>query len=899
MRNLFAATACGLALAAAASAAAPSAPPEKTKPEMVLQMGHTSTMFSVAISPDGKFLLTGNGDNTAKLWDLATGAELRAFRGNTGAVKSVVFSPDGKTMATASSDYSVRVWEVATGKCLRIFTGHTGPLRSVVFSADGKSLLSGGYDNIAILWSLPLRRAVRTFRGHQKYMNAVALSHDGRFVVTGAEDGAWLWDAATGKRLRVFSDKEVRAVAVSADGKRVFAAYGTEVGVWDLATGKNIMTLDGGSDLNSVMSLAPSRDGKTLVTGHYYTCAQLWDLDTGARIRTFKGTPLNPSAGSYFTSVALSPEGKTFATAGSEGTASIWDIATGAELHRFEGRSAAVQAVAVSPDGRFLASAGRGLKDTYVWDLQAGERQAPLTTHNFAVTSLAFTPDSKSLIAGSEDNTAMRWELPGGRYAALFKGHTSGVKALAVSKDGSMLATASSDQTAKLWNVTTGAELRTFKADSIVTSVALSPDGKILVTDTAWAEFWDTATGEKLKRLPSVIGDGVAISPDGRSLATANSGVVKRWDMSTGEVLNELMTPGVLVMRFSPDGRMLATSHSEPLLWDVETGKFLWNFPGHTGAVWALDFFPDSKRLATGGDEGSIRIWDLASHRELVRLISVGAGWVVVTPEGYFDGSADGLKSIRWTVGLQSFPLEAFSEGYYVPGLLARVLSGDKIEGPKSLAQGFALPPLVKITAPADGTSAMSDALEVTVSAVNQGGGVDEIRLYQNGKALDGESRGIKIVGRARTFRVTLVDGENIFKAVALSRDRIDSNPDQIKVLYGGPGKRSRLHLLLVGVNQYKNADLNLNYAQPDAQSIADFFGSGADALFAGTTKALLFDARATKAAILAEFAALKDTPPQDVVVVYFAGHGESIGNSWYFVPYDLVYPEQEEEVKA
>lgn len=897
MRTIFAAAAYGLAFVAAA-AAAPLARPGP-KPEMILQMGHTSTPKSIDISPDGKYLLTGNVDETAKLWDLETGAELRTFRGHKNAVYAA-FSPNGRFIATASHDHTARLWDAAAGKTIRTFRGHTNLLTSLAFTADGKFLVTGSGDKTAKLWDLSTGRALRTFIGHAKSVDSVALSRDGRFLVTGAEDGARLWNAETGAAIRTFTEKNVSAVAVSADGKRVAGVYGTAAALWDLATGKEVLTFDA-PDLYGTYAMALSRDGKTMATGHNYKSVQLWDLATGARIRNFKGTLVNPSGGGSINSMALSPDGKSLAANCTDGTATLWDLATGAEIRSFNRRGDAIKALALSPDGKYLAAAGRNSPEPVVWDLSAGERLPPFKGHWGSVNSVAFTPDSKSFVTGGYDNTARLWEISSGRELRRFNGHAGQVGRVAVSPDGGRLVTGSADHTAKLWDLSNGAELRSFAGMSTMGSIAFTPDGKSLATASVDVHLWSLDTGDKIRSYPSAITDLLAMHPDGRSIVTVDSGIATQRDIVSGLALKAMSSDcAVLAIAFTPGGRMLATgAYGGARLWDMATGAVIRTLTGHTGNVWAIAASPDGKRLVTGGDDGTTRIWDLASGRELCRLISVGAGWVVVTPDGYFDGSADGLKSIRWTVGLQSFPLEAFSEGYYIPGLLARLMSGEKIAVSKSLAKGFALPPLVKITAPADGTSARSDALEVTVSAADQGGGVDEIRLYQNGKALDDETRGMKAVGRARTFRVTLVDGENVFKAVALSRDRIESNPDQIKILYGGPEKRSRLHLLVVGVNQYKNADLNLNYAQPDAKSIADFFGSGPDTLFAGTTKALLFDAGATKSAILAEFAALKNTPPQDVVVVYFAGHGESIGNSWYFVPYDLVYPEQEEEVKA
>jgi hypothetical protein len=194
---------------------------------------------SVALSPDGGRVLTGSRDDTARLWDAATGKELRAFKGHEHFVRSVAFSPNGIRVLTGSSDDTAHLWDAATGRELRAFKGHQGSGWSIAFSPDGMRVLTGSGNSIAHLWDAATGEELRAFRGHGDSVTSVAFSPGGGHVLTGSGDNtARLWDVATGKEIRAFKGHEgsVSSVAFSPDGKRVLT--GSEDGtarLWDIS----------------------------------------------------------------------------------------------------------------------------------------------------------------------------------------------------------------------------------------------------------------------------------------------------------------------------------------------------------------------------------------------------------------------------------------------------------------------------------------------------------------------------------------------------------------------------------------------------------------------------------------------------------------------------------------
>jgi WD40 repeat protein len=285
--------------------------PVEGKRTLIIQTGHADRVTSVALSRDSQWLVTGCQDGIAKLWETATGREVRRFVGHRDAINAVALSSDGKWLATGSGRFHVLevdrenddvtvhtldqwaiLWDVSTGKPVQSFKGHDGFVKSVALSGDGKWLVTGSEDNTARLWDTKTGKQVRVFRGHthvKQYrgmVNSVVLSRDGKWLVTaGADETARLWEVATGKQIRVFSrpDSAFSSAALSADGKWLVTAGGWDqtVALWEVGTGKLVRTFPHPVGVDSV---ALSGDGKWLATAsHKENVARLWDVQTGTR----------------------------------------------------------------------------------------------------------------------------------------------------------------------------------------------------------------------------------------------------------------------------------------------------------------------------------------------------------------------------------------------------------------------------------------------------------------------------------------------------------------------------------------------------------------------------------------------------------------------------------------
>ncbi len=588
---------------------------------------------AVAFSPDGKWLATGGHDSTARLWDRKTHTVVRTVKTHPdtqskeagfGWVRSVTFSPDSRALASGSDNTLVTLWDVATGDEIRSLNGLKGQAWCVKFSRDGKLLAAGSTDGTVMLWDVDTGELRRTLQGNQRCVYEIAFSADGKTLASSSDDGtAILWDVGTGEarqRLRGHTDR-VRSVAI-----------------------------------------AP--DGQTVATGSMDCTVKLWNAGNGEEQATLEGHT------SEVTTLAFSPHGTTLASGSADSTVRLWDIASH-QSRTLKGHGAVVWSVAFSPDGATLAS-GSYDRSVKLWDLNAKvQEQDVIPVHN---THFTFSPDSAFLLVPRKtlefydlatcektdfEGPSLEWwhALPPG--AKLF------LRPFAFSSDGKLLAIAGSP--AKLYDATTFVEQPPLP--ELAHFVGFSPDDKYLVTGTIMGSLkvWDRSTRRELAStigfLPSFSDDGKTMAlgsldgnvrmldtatwktrdvlpahsdglgwsrvcgafllPGGKELISVapRSGKIKLWDAVRLELKNSVDTgEQMMSMERSPDNRLFAVAAGQSVsVLEAATG-IEQPFEGHAGSVWSVAFSPDSKRLITSGGDGSIRLWDVRTSKQLLKL---------------------------------------------------------------------------------------------------------------------------------------------------------------------------------------------------------------------------------------------------------------------------------------
>ena len=334
---------------------------------------------------------------------------------------------------------------------------------------------------------------------------------------------------------------------------------------------------------------------------------------------------------------------------------------------------------------------------------------------------------------------------------------------------------------------------------------------------------------------------------------------------------------------------------------------------GHTDAVHSVAFSPDGEFVLSGSEDNTLKLWKVSTGKLLfTRLHLDESDWVAATPDGRFDGSPKGIQLLYYVKDNHSISLDALFDRFYTPNLVAQVLSGEIRQAPKvDIREGIEMPPKVSILSPKAEETLRGRTVEVVVEAVDQGGGVEDIHLFHNGKRVGGRGRGIDVKARPskgvrRTFTVSLVRGENTLRAAAFSRDRTESHPFEVRIQVEIAEATTDLHIVAVGINAYKNPQYALNYGVPGAQSVVARLRTLGQGIFRNIRVQSVFNERATRSGIEAALGrVVQETRPEDVFVFYYAGHGvmsEGGGTQpadFYLVPVNVTRMYGNDEVLA
>lgn len=629
---------------------------------------HTDAVLSVHFSKaskDGQKLLTTSYDNTARLWNVATGKQDRRFLGHNWWVWDAQFSPNEKKIVTASQDGTAIVWDAVTGEPGPPFTGHDGPVYSAAFSSTGDAVVTGGYDKRVLIWrqsdvrpydftkltsnsgSVVPPPKFKSLDGHDGPVRTVAFSKDGSRIISGSQDNTIrLWDAEGGQLLKSFRghDGAVRTVAFAESDRVILSgSHDNSIRKWNISEYEEIRVLQGQvleGHVDAILSAGFSPDGERIVTASRDRTARTWETFTGQPLQVF-------AEGHSFlaTSAAFFPGGKLLATGAVDNTVRIWDVDSGTQLVRLEhtGRAAALT---VSNDGKWVVTGGDD-NSAKIWNAETGELAFAFKGgkdskgHNNEVTAVAISENDQQLLTGDSSGRVFVWDIKTQKVVLELKGHSrSRITDAAFLPGTNRVLTACADRTVAQWNLTTGDEIPSLiltHPDSVV-AMSLRPNTHQVLTacGDGSVRLWDADTAKiisELDRGEARITD-VAISNDGsKALAvdangrktlvyTLQSGQGKISPDQTYESNGQLWS--AIFAPLKNDLGILALGGSDAKLIGLKSEKrdkdeTLVAFSPH-GVIASASYSPDGSKIVTGSWDFSARIWDSNTGADLRKL---------------------------------------------------------------------------------------------------------------------------------------------------------------------------------------------------------------------------------------------------------------------------------------
>ncbi len=879
------------------------------KPELYVQTGNDSIIYSATFSPDGKVLascgdggairlfdvinkkeirsfktfsldvcsisfsadseiLAAGGWDGVTLWDVRKGLQIKSIKIREGIVNSVVFSPRGRLLAIGSQDRTIRFWDIAVGREIKRIIKKSGEVQTVAFSPDGKLLASGDDNGNIELWCFPTGNLLKRFN-ESGSIKSIAFNPDGKTIVGAGSHGIFLWDFIDGRKLdQIKTDEFVYSVSFSPNGLYLASAGFSRSALYLVDEKLSLYEDLGYLDIKSSFSVAFSSNSEELLfglspgTGNENAYMKLIKLRTGETV-TFK------RQSSQVNSIALNSDGQTLASGNSDGTIKFWDLTKEGLKSFIVSDVRAVNCVVYSPDGKLLISGGaRSISNFVSYPLEV-------------------------------------WENESGKLLKTLNGHEADVISLSVSSDGKKLASVDLRRTLKLWDLSSGQLLRTFSISSspIIKEIAFKNNDVYLVTVdvTDAIKIWDISTGNQLEKLNKFEG----ISKTKEFIDSGNGSLQFISDEFSIKFQNRNTKKEIAA---------LFTFNANDWLITTPEGLF----------------------------DGSPNAWKQLIWR--------------------FDNNTFNYA-----------PVEAFFKEFYYPGLLQEIMQGKTPKPPaKDLSEIDIRQPTVKITEingkPTDATEKLSAdkqtvKVRVEIKDNSKAGrktnfpaasGANDLRLFRNGSLVRlWKKRGVASDKTSSVFalgkqdgctqipaakdtprkavcetEVTITSGENNFTAYAFNHEDVKSNDATAQIEGKFAKKDGTLYVLAIGVNKYANSSYDLRYAVPDVLDMQAAIKEQQAKLaqdaklkqYAKTEVITLKDAAATKENILlalgrfskdaagkslpgnlcanlskdvceelkADLAKIRPTEPEDALLIYFAGHGTARGQRFYLLPHNF-----------
>lgn len=857
-------------------------------PQLALDTGgHQAFVVDLAITPDGKQIVSASNDKTVRVWDVASGKSVKVIRGETmpgkwGVIYAMAVSPDGRQLAIGGfmsgadrlSGSAVHLYNLGTGKLAKVLKGHKNVVMGLAFSPDGKRLLSGSADKTAILWDVGDGVQVHRLSGHAAPVNAVAFSRDGKRAVTGGDDETLrLWRIKDGEMLAEMTDHRSSAGALNKGKEKVWKG--------------NVKAAEFSPDGGLIASA--SQDGRVL----------LWNGQTGALERelVFMGGMVG---GAAINSLAFSPDGRRLLFASESEGCIVYDVAAGKEiaggklldqpttrLFSDVKRPDCTSGTVFSADGTFAAASYNSL--VYVLGPEGGEPLKVLKGAGKPVFGVGFGKDGRSIAWGTELGRGEHAPLQF-RLSLPFDRAPLGVPQKAEAPAADQPAPAKSD--------------RPRLSDGLGRDTP--PDPLAGLFDRRSTEAGPLSVD--FKKLDRILRD--------TSVLTLTRGSEPATEIKLQQGGGKHSALGL-----TPDARtILMTSQTEIKTID-RTGKELVPFVGHMGTVRDFALSSDGRYMVSGASDQTVRLWNV-ERRELVVSLYHGADgeWVIWTPQGYYASSPNGDRVVGWQINKGAGQAADYVSAsqlrgkFYRPDIVDRAIllaSATKAVDEMKNSEGIdfrlsdlaqRLPPRLAVLSPDQGNETSAGRATVKLAlAETKGDPVDRFDLFVNDTKVTAAANRS---GSEVSFDVPLGKGPNLVRVVARSTANLIADAE-LGIMQRGEGaldKRNSLFILAIGADKYpllpKTCGANgrgpcdLSFAGADAKAFSQTIEKQMGRQHLRVVKRLLVngggDGEPTRENVESALAALQYAKENDTVAVFIAGHGvNDARNGYQFLPTD------------
>ncbi|GJQ63761.1 MAG: hypothetical protein SCALA702_28140 [Melioribacteraceae bacterium] len=892
--------------------------------EIKVDNGIEDNLNSLAFSPDSKYLLYCNIWGI-KLLDVLTGKPIKHFKEHEKEVVSIAWLPDSHRFLAIDKDEQIILWDIGRGAVKRSKAQKS--IKEIIVDPGGKYFLVVHSFGAKIdLWDIKSFKFIQSFEAKGDFFHKALLFHERGLVVGAGNKKYYFYNLITGEEISSIDTRlnSINALEYDPITNRIYASSGS-------SKDDSYFEIIDASEKKIIQNNLSKLNYHFVDVTYNIENSEFYCAATDGFLRKIDLESASIIDSVEFSSdrimhIALSQNGKYLAASNNNKELAVWNANNFRKVYKKTSTGGFSTIRFVSKTNQLLLDKQNCLM---LWDLKKTRLIWRKEAHGIRINDIDISKDGTLAATAGADKIVKIWDITTSELKNYFRGHKRGVSAVKFSDDNNLLISGSADKSIKIWDLNASSKFRQCKYsfDSLYATVAevgFSKNSNRAYSGS-WASYirnWDLKSENpemnvrkfkfenpdpsKFSLLPRVVFTedcSFAFTAGGQ---TGNT--IKKWALVSETLINQYSfgkrDVSVLALG-SNDSYLLAANYDgDVIVLDLESNEKIIKIK--TGGFPAdLTISTDIKRLFVSHYDGSIQCWDIEKS-ELVYTVyfNTDGEQIIWLPEGYFSGSEKLARDVVYIRdGFSVKLIDQVFEKYYRPDIVQAKINGEDISkySDETILAGLKQPPTVKIVSPVHNYESGDRTVKIKTEIIDNGGGIDDVRLYHNGSLISGTDKGIGARLRknivTKSFDIGLVDGENVIRIIAFNEQRTASLPAEVTVYYKEKKKQQpNLYILAIGIEKYKNRNYQLNYAVDDAEEFTKVLGSAAKTLFNKIIVKKIYDEKADKSNIISALEQIKkESKAEDVFVFYYSGHGimslpeKNVPSRFYFIPVDVM----------